>query len=101
MIKFSTETGQGLSMFENEAIQMIKAMGMSGNVPGAVKGENVAEALESLKASVDSESESGAKEPMDDAEESKSVDLSTRAFPLIELLARSVESKEAVMWEHE
>jgi len=99
MIKFSTETGESLSMFEKEAVAMIKAMGMSGNVPGAVKAENIVDALQSLKSALNDAPESDREDNNDDAAENKSVDSSTRAFPLIELLTRSAEKNEAVMWE--
>ena len=100
MIKFSSQAGESISMFDKEAKEILLAMGRSGNVPGAVKAEDIAEAIQSLEAAVNLAPDSSASES-DDAESSKSVGLKTRAFPLIELLKRAAESDKSVMWEDE
>lgn len=100
MIKFSSQAGESISMFDKEAKEILLAMGRSGNVPGAVKAEDIAEAIQSLEAAMSIAPEPGA-DQSDDANATKSVGLKTRAFPLIELLKRAADNDKSVMWESE
>jgi len=100
VIRFSSPAGEGLSMFDNEAIEMIRMMGMSGNVPGAIKAENVEQAIASLKSSTE-EAPAPNQSDADEADADKKVGMSTKAFPLIGLLERTAKKGEALMWDHE
>lgn len=87
-------------MFGDVAETLLKMMGQSGVLPGALVAKDVPAALERLKqgaavqrASDPADAESG------DAE--GKVSLKQRAFPLVELLGRCVEKKCDVIWEQE
>ena len=79
MIKFSSQAGESISMFDKEAKEILLAMGRSGNVPGAVKAEDIAEAIQSLEAAMSIAPEPGA-DQSDDANATKSVGLKTEHF---------------------
>jgi hypothetical protein len=93
-------------MFGDVAVKLLKLMGRSGNVPGAIMPEDIPAALQQLKTAL---SEYGAETPQDHAEEQEDskefidepVSLPTRAVPLIELLESSLAEDVGVMWEEQ
>jgi hypothetical protein len=93
-------------MFGGLAVKLLKLMGRSGKVPGAIMPEDIPAALQQLKAAL---SEYGTQIPQDRNEEQKEpekfidepVSLPTRAVPLIELLERSLAEDVGVMWEEQ
>ena len=109
LVKFSSTSGQSLSMFEGQALKMLRAMDMSGNIPGAINSEDLQTALDHLEETIQKEAE--AQHPVvisddvfDDerkAIESQVVSAKARAFPLIELLKISIKKQQSVMWEYE
>ena len=109
LVKFSSTSGQSLSMFEDQAKKMLRAMDMTGNIPGAINAEDLQTALDHLEQSI--EKEAAAEKPpefgdevFDDerkAIENQIVSAKARAFPLIELLKISIKKQKSVMWEYE
>ena len=55
LVKFSSISGQSLSMFENQAKKMLRAMDMTGNIPGAINAEDLQAALDHLEKSIEKE----------------------------------------------
>tara|TARA_R110002049_G_scaffold104747_1_gene251298 strand:- start:646 stop:921 length:276 start_codon:yes stop_codon:yes gene_type:complete len=89
-------------MFGDAALQMIRMMGRSDTVPGAILAEDVQAALERLEAGVAVTGDPSAAEPETAAgwnDEEPAVSLSHRALPLIELLQAAVREKSYVMWD--
>ena len=86
-------------MFGSAATTILKMMGQSGNVPGALLAADIPNALESLKRELENQAneESGA-DTMDE-DEDRPVSLHTRATPLIELFEAVASSNENVLWE--
>lgn len=82
-------------MFGDVAQQLIKMMGHSGTVPGAINAEEIPAALEHLKHSLSLEKLPVAKLE-DDAE--RSVSLAHRAFPLLNMLEEAIKHRSSVMW---
>ena len=109
LVKFSSTSGQSLSMFEDQAKKMLRAMDMTGNIPGAINPEDLQTALDHLEQSIQKEAASEkppefGNEVFDDerkAIENQIVSATARAFPLIELLKLSIKQQNAVMWEYE
>lgn len=109
LVKFSSTSGQTLSMFENHAKKMLRAMEMTGKIPGAINAEDIQTALDHLEKSI--EKEAAAEKPpefgdevFDDERkviERQIVSAKARAFPLIELLKLSIKKQKSVMWEYE
>ena len=52
LITFETKAYANITMFGDIAKKLIKYMGHSGNVPGAIKAEDLPTALSKLKAAV-------------------------------------------------
>lgn len=93
LVKFKSETGV-VDYLESVAVTLLKGMGNSGKVPGAMQSGDVAEALSNLRAITSREEVVAAS---DDGEDY--VSLHNRALPLIDLMQRAVENGEYVMWE--
>ncbi len=102
LVTFKTESYASITMFGDVAAALLKLMGHSGTIPGALMPEDIPDALERLKAGVaanpdvplDPQEKKG-----DDDDERPHVSLAHRALPLIELLTAAKESNKHVMWE--
>ncbi len=95
LVRFDSDVG-GLTMFGDVAVALLKAMGHSGTVPGALLAKDIPPALERLKAAVAKAPAKGG-DP-DDAEDPK-VSLAQRAYPLIDLLERAAKAGADVLWD--
>ncbi len=89
-------------MFGDIAVTLIKMMGHSGTVPGAILAQDIPPALERLKAALaaapelrpeqgSSAGDPGDKEPV--------VSIRQRAFPLVELLEQAIQKRCDVLWD--
>jgi hypothetical protein len=97
LIRFQSPAHASITMFGEIAKPLLRMMGMSGEVPGALQAEDVPAALEKLRKAVAATAEpSEGDRGKDDAPR---VGLSTRAFPLIRLLEAAAKKKQYVMWE--
>jgi len=101
LITFETKAYANITMFGDIAKKLIKSMGHSGTIPGAIQAENLPKALELLKASVRAEMSIDQDcDPIKDSEDSENyVSIDTRAKPLIELLEAAIEQNADVMWD--
>jgi hypothetical protein len=99
LVTFKTDVGN-IIMFGDVALTMIKMMGHSKTVPGAILAADVPMALSRLKAAIDTEKGSPPVEDKDedDADEPM-VNMAGRALPLINLLTAAAEADCNVMWE--
>jgi hypothetical protein len=102
LITFETKAYASITMFGDVAIALLKLMGHSAAVPGALMADDVPAALARLKAAVQTQPD----EPLDptegpasDGEEGQHVSLAHRALPLIELLTAAAAEHENVMWD--
>jgi len=93
---FTTPTSHRVIMLDRDANMMLKTFRTSGNIPSALSPEAIPDALEALKNKIKLESE---EEGLAQNEDSDHVGISTRAFPLIELMQSAIEKNEALMWE--
>ncbi|BCU06468.1 DUF1840 domain-containing protein [Allochromatium tepidum] len=102
LIRFETPAYATITMFGDVAVTLIKLMGHSGAVPGALLAEDVPAALERLKTAVaehpDATLDPATPHPRR-GDESPNVSLAHRALPLIELLDAAAREGENVMWE--
>lgn len=105
LIKFDSEVGS-FTMDGAIAVQLIRAMGHSGTVPGAILPADIPGALDRLKGIVEKSPAAG-KAPAaksadadeeDEDEAEVRVSLHQRAFPLIELLSLAAARGKAVLW---
>lgn len=106
LVTFTTEAYADITMFGTAATSLLKMMGQSGNVPGALLAEDVAGALEQLRNSLDEASEGEAAEPapsgaaVDDDDDAPPVSLAARALPLVRLLEAAHAVQANVRWDH-
>ena len=97
LVKFDSKAGT-LTTFGDVAVQLLRLMGQSGGVPGAILAQDIPAAVERLKKGVGAHTEpASARKPDDDQE--PPVGLGQRAFPLIELLERAAKTGADVIWE--
>ena len=100
LVTFTTDAYGSITMFGDVGLSMLKMMGHSATVPGAILAADVPVALSKLTAAIDA---AKTQPPVTDkdAEEAEEADVSlaNRALPLIELLATAVKEKSDVMWE--
>ena len=102
LVKFHSPAHADILMFGDVAVTLLRLMGNSGRVPGALMPEDIPEALANLKAAVAANPERPLNPHRDedsrDAEQ-PSVTLARRALPLIGLLETALARDKHVMWE--
>jgi len=96
LVTFSTDAYANITMFGDVALSMLKMMGHSATVPGAIRAEDVPAALARLTAAIDAEQLSPL--PPDKDADEPAISVAHRALPLINLLTAAVKSKSYVMW---
>jgi hypothetical protein len=103
LIKFKSRTSADFIMFAESAVTLIKMMGHTGTIPGAMSAAEVPEALARLKQALSGQRAAPSKGAEDeDADESAAdfpVDLAKRAVPLIDMLTAAAAADSYVMWE--
>ena len=97
LVKFDTKVG-AITMFGDIAVALLKAMGNSGTVPGALLAQDIPPALERLKAAVAAAPAAEGGRGEQEQKEPK-VSLRQRAYPLIDLLERSAKAGADVLWD--
>ncbi|MCG6942951.1 MAG: DUF1840 domain-containing protein [Thiohalocapsa sp.] len=102
LITFKTPAYADITMFGDVAKALIKMMGHSGTVPGAILADDVPMALENLRAAVKHNPDAPLNPHRDNDEETprgEGVSLSHRAMPLLEMLAAAARDGKNVMWD--
>ncbi len=96
LVTFTTDAYADITMFGDVALAMLKMMGHSPTVPGAILAADVPVALSRLKAAIDAgkSSQSPAHKDADEPE----VSMAHRGLPLINLLAAAAKAESNVMW---
>jgi hypothetical protein len=96
LVTFHTNAYEDISYFADVAKRLLSLMGHSGAIPGAIKAENLSEALEKLQSGIGKENSATKKNDDDDDEE---ISLAKRAIPLISLLQAAINNDEDVLWD--
>jgi Domain of unknown function (DUF1840) len=102
LIRFDSKAGT-ITMFGEAAVSLLRMMGQSGAVPGAILAADIPAAVGKLRQAVKG---AGAAPPSkrdraEDKDAEPPVGISQRAFPLIELLERAAKQGSDVIWESE
>lgn len=96
LVTFTTKTYADITLFGEVALAMLKMMGHSATVPGAILAADVPLALSRLTAAIDAEK---TLPPVDDKNTDEPVvSMTHRAMPLIDLLAAAARAESNVMW---
>lgn len=99
LVTFTTNAYADITMFGDVALTLLKMMGHSGTVPGAILAEDVPAALDRLKREVGALDDVPVPRDSDARNDDEPpVSLKHRALPLIELLAAAAKRKNDVMW---
>lgn len=107
LVRFHSKASAGVLMFGDIAAALLRLMGMSGSVPGAVLARDVPEALNRLRQAIASAEGERILDPSrskmrDDDADSPAVPpvkLRTRAYPLVQMLAAAAAAECDVIWE--
>ncbi|CAE6512108.1 conserved hypothetical protein [Nitrosomonas nitrosa] len=97
LVTFTTDAYADITMFGDDALAMLKMMGHSGTVPGAILAADVPQALSRLTAALAAQQDASPPAEDEDAEEPV-VSMANRAQPLIELLTAAAKADRNVMW---
>ena len=100
LVTFSCSAYADITMFGDVAVRLLRLMGHSGTVPGAILAEDVQAALARLVDALKAEQKlSGSDKSGDEEDGEPVVSLSHRALPLIELFEAAAKAKCNVMWD--
>jgi len=101
LITFSCPAYASITLFGDVGLKLIKLMGHSGTVPGALLADDLPAALAHLQAAVAADSSQDEDSPgvAETTAEEPAVSLSHRALPLLELLEAAVAQHCNVMWD--
>jgi len=101
-VTFHTPDHAAVVYTDSVGVAMLKLMGRTGNVPGALDAEHVPAALDTLrqrlKAEAEAESGASAADASED-DDAAPIGTGTRAFPLIELLEAAIAAGDYVSWD--
>ncbi len=97
LVTFTTRAYADITMFGDIALAMLKMMGHSGSVPGAILAEDVPASLGRLTEAIEAEKKSPPSTPLKSTDENK-VSMAHRALPLIDLFTAAAKAKANVMW---
>lgn len=97
LVTFKTEAHADIIMFGDVALLLLKMMGHSPTVPGALLADQVPQALARLKEALHS-AKAVSTEIKNTEQQEPPVSITRRALPLIELLITAVRQKSDVMW---
>jgi len=98
LVRFDSKAGT-LTTFGEVAVNLLRMMGQSGAIPGAILAQDIPAAVERLRRAVAQEPQPRPQQNADDSE--PPVNVSQRAFPVIELLERAAKMGADVIWEEE
>ena len=98
LVIFSTKAHENVTMFGDVAIQLIKMMGHSETVPGAILAEDVAQAYDKLNNTLRHYNKKPLTSNLQDEENNLEVSIDHRALPLLKLLQSAMKQKSNVMW---
>ena len=98
LVTFRTKAHAGVTMFGDVAKLMLKKMGHSETIPGAILAEDVPAVLNTLTNAIKADAGLST-ESQKSAWDDQSISPQSRAIPLIELLKAAAEQECNVMWE--
>ncbi|SCX02894.1 protein of unknown function [Nitrosomonas eutropha] len=100
LVTFKTDSYADITMFGEDALTMLKMMGHSETVPGAILAADVPQALHRLTTALNIQKEiSPPVENKDEDTNEPVVSMINRGLPLIELLTAAAKAGCNVMWE--
>jgi uncharacterized protein DUF1840 len=101
LVTFTCSAYADITLFGDIAVRLLRLMGHSGTVPGAIMAEDIPNALQRLQTAIEDQPQSGEpdQDHEDDDDQEPPVSLAHRAVPLIALLQAAADANTNVMWE--
>ena len=114
LVTFKSSATESITMFKDSAVALLKLMGATGHIPGALSGADVQAALAKLESEVerlktvthaDTPARPADNEDWAADEDAKTKDreppvtLAVRAVPLLSLMKRAAAANAQVVWE--
>lgn len=97
LVTFHSKDYYPITMFGEPALELIRLMGITSKVPGAIYAEDVPQALWQLQEAL---TEQPVAEDLSDVPLHETpVSLRQRAIPLLEMLQAAVKSQHSVHWD--
>ena len=97
LVTFSTNAYSDITLFGYVALSLLKMMGHSATIPGAILAADVPEALSRLTSAINAEKASPPDDKDEDRDESE-MSMAQRSLPLINLLTAAAKANSNVMW---
>jgi len=96
LVTFTTDAYADITMFGDVSLALLKMMGHSASVPGAILAADVPAVLSRLTAAINAENTAP---PVADKDaDEPGVSMAKRALPLIHLLTAAAKARTDVMW---
>jgi hypothetical protein len=96
LVTFTTKAYADITMFGDVGLTMLKMMGHSGTVPGAILAADVPAALSKLKTALAATVDAPVSADTEDGE--AVVSMANRGLPLVDLLTAAAKAQNDVMW---
>ena len=96
LVTFTTQGSADITLFGDIARALLKMMGHSATVPGAILADDVPVALNRLTAAITQDKAPETKDHED--QEEPGISMAHRALPLINLLTAASKTNSNVMW---
>lgn len=103
LVTFDSKAWSSVTLFGDVAVTLLKMMGHSGTVPGALRAAEIPAAIAKLQqalvvAGPEEKNKQSAQPQATDPDAPPSVGLGLRAYPLIQLLSAAVQQDCDVLW---
>lgn len=111
LVTFRSTATESITMFQDVAVQLLKLMGATGRIPGALSPDDVGPALQRLESATEqikASTHATAAQPADnedsrnedeDQDREPPIDIATRAVPLLSVMKRAAAAHAELMWE--
>lgn len=103
LVTFNSKAWSSVTLFGDVAVRLLKMMGHSGTVPGALRATEIPAAIERLQQALDAtpgEKNKPAVSPdATDPDTAPAVGIGLRAYPLIQLLSAAALQECDVLWD--
>ncbi len=96
LVTFHTDAYEDITYFADVAKRLLSLMGHSGTIPGAIKAENLSEALDKLQSALKQEKQ---EDDVVDDDGEREISLAKRAIPLVGLLQAAIKKEKDVLWD--
>ncbi len=97
LVTFHSKDYYPITMFGEPALELIRLMGVTSKVPGAIYAEDVPQALWQLQEALAEQPEIN--DPQCEPLHETPVTLRKRAIPLLEMLQAAVKSQHSIHWD--